>query len=412
MVGTKVIIIGGGIAGPILSLFLKQKGFEPIIYERQESVTDAGLGLGLQPNGLIILDKIHGLLESLEGCAIERFLMFSEVPEDAGILADSDAPSKMKEKFGHSILSVKRTTFHRQLVEAAQKAGVEVVFGHRLVSLKQDDNSVTVTFANGNTATASFVVGCDGLHSDTRISLFGKEEPSYTGLAQCGGISSTPDILRGQKTMMNVFGNGVHFIAAVCNDTETFWASTRREPESKETWRSMDQEAQEKFKQETVIRNWGNGVGELVSTATKIVKYGLYDRPELSTWHKGRVVLIGDAAHPTSPHLGQGANQAFEDINLLTELLKQNAPGSGEYSTESLEKIFTDFEKQRIPRCAQLVKEARRLGDQRVLVGVEACKERNNEMRMKFGTKDNEAMAFKLYERTLDLKKNTPSESK
>ncbi|KAI0790637.1 hypothetical protein C8Q75DRAFT_95567 [Abortiporus biennis] len=401
MANTKVIIAGCGIAGPILALFLKQKGYEPVIYERTETVTDAGLSLCLQPNGLAVISQIPGLVESLVGSPIERLLFYSELPEDKGVLADTDAPSKMKEAYGHSMLGVKRTAFHHALIDAAKKAGIEIAFGHRLVSLKQDDKSVTVTFENGNTATGSFVVGCDGLHSDTRACLFGKEQATYTGLSQCGGISPTPEVLHAQATIMNVFGNGSHFIAYPCNQFETSWATTRREPEAKETWRSMDQDAQDKFKQESMFLKWDTGVGELVRTAGKLVKYGLYDRPELSTWHRSRVVLLGDAAHPTSPHLGQGANQAFEDCNLLTQLLEQKNPEAAEPSTEILEKIFTEYEKARIPRSAEMVKGARQQGEQRVMEGVDACKQRNDRIRSIY--KDDESIG-KMYEKTLKLK--------
>jgi len=107
----------------------------------------------------------------------------------------------------------------------------------------------------------------------------------------------------------------------------------------------------------------------------------LYDRPELSTWHKGRVVLVGDAAHPTSPHLGQGANQAFEDIYHLVRLLVQHNPSAGVPSTSLLSKIFTEFENLRIQRTSELVKKARAQGESRVVDGVDACKERNDRLR-------------------------------
>ncbi|KAK7692970.1 hypothetical protein QCA50_004611 [Cerrena zonata] len=374
---TKVIIAGCGIAGPVLAVFLLKQGYTPIIYERLESFTETGIGLCLQVNGLRILSKIPGLVESIEGGHLERMLFHSVLPEDEGLLADFTFPSQPKEKVGMA-LGVRRPAFHRRLIDMAIAHGIQVVWGHQVTGLEQHSDSVTVTFQNGKTDTASFVVGCDGIHSDTRACLFGKEPADFTGLVQIGGVSPKPSGYPFEKlTMMNVFGNGEHFITYSVDDTHNSWAVTLREPEAKETWRAMDQESQEDFKQHSPFASWGVGAGELIRNATKIVKYGLYDRPQLKSWHVGRVVLLGDAAHPTSPHLGQGANQAFEDIAYLTNLLEKYNPQAQQPSTDLLEKIFTEYEETRIPRTAALVAEARKQGDLRVASGVDACKQRN-----------------------------------
>ena len=138
----------------------------------------------LQPNGLKVLCSLPGLIESLEGKTIDRLLFQSVLAEDPGTLADSDAPTKMKEAYGFGMFGVRRTTFHRQIIDYAEKNDVKIVWGHNVVGLEQDENSVTVKFENGKTDTASFVVGCDGLHSATRIALFGKEKAEFTGLVQ------------------------------------------------------------------------------------------------------------------------------------------------------------------------------------------------------------------------------------
>jgi len=155
---------------------------------------------------------------------------------------------------------------------------------------------------------------------------------------------------------------------------------TQREAEAKETWRAMDLQNQEEIKNGP-LANWGFEGEGLVKGAEKLVKYGLYDRPELKSWHKDRVVLLGDAAHPTSPHLGQGANQAFEDTYHLVRLLVKHNPGASPPSTELLYTIFSEYEGIRIPRTAELVKGARKQGEVRVVDGVEACLARNETVR-------------------------------
>lgn len=131
-------------------------------------------------------------MESLEGGPVARLLYHSALPEDEGLLSETDLPTKLKKTYGFGMLGVERATFHRQLVEYAEKQGVQIVWGHQVVGVEQDDDSVTVKFHNGKTDTGSFLAGCDGLHSNTRISLFGKEEATFTGLVQVSIVPLTP----------------------------------------------------------------------------------------------------------------------------------------------------------------------------------------------------------------------------
>lgn len=158
---------------------------------------------------------------------------------------------------------------------------------------------------------------------------------------------------------------------------------TTRGAEAKEDWRTQDVEQQNEIRKGP-LSAWGFGAGDLVKTGQKIVKYGLYDRPELESWFKGRIVLLGDAAHPTSPHLGQGANQAFEDVYHFMRLLRKYNPSADQPSTELLLRVFTDYQDLRLRRTSELVRGARRQGEIRVVEGVDACKARDEAIRAGF----------------------------
>ncbi|THH15627.1 hypothetical protein EW146_g4877 [Bondarzewia mesenterica] len=344
-----VIVVGAGIAGPILAIFLKLRGYEPVIFERLDGVEQAGLSMILQPNGLRVLSQIPGFVSTIPGKSIERMLQYSTLPEDLGVLGESDIPNRLPSCYGFGMLAVERVAFHRVIVDAAISHGIEVNWGHQLTSLEQSDDSVRAIFENGKSATGTFVVGCDGLHSGTRIALFGKEKADFTGLCQAGGLSPTPDVLKAHATVANYYGNAAHMIAYPISDTHTSWAVTTREKELKETWGTVSAETAEDFINNSAASHWDNGPRQMLKTTNKLVKYGLYDRPELKTWHKGRVVLLGDAAHPTSPHLGQGANQAFEDIQKLTSLLDEYNPNRTSLSTSVLATIFEAYEKSAHP---------------------------------------------------------------
>ncbi|KIM92045.1 hypothetical protein PILCRDRAFT_810062 [Piloderma croceum F 1598] len=387
---TKVIIVGCGIAGPVLATFLKLKGYNVVVYERFKSDRESGSRLLLQPNGLRVLSLISGLdADQIPGQYIERMCFRSWMPEENATLAESDVPAKAKLRFGYQMKAVERTGFRRLIAQIARDHGVEIHWEHTLVSLEQGVDEVTLNFENGHTDTASFVIGCDGIHSNTRGSIFGHEKPDFTGFIQTAGESLTPNAYLGKYTLTNIYSNGAAMVVYPVNPTTTAWAVTQRGDEAKDTWRfAVDQQMQEDFKNGP-LADWGFEGEGLVKSAKKMVKYGLYDRPELKSWHKGRVVLLGDAAHPTTPHLGQGANQAFEDIYHLVRLLVRHNPTASSPSTELLSTIFSEYESIRLPKAAALVQGAKKMGESRIVGGVEMCLARNMTVRKNWEDDEN-----------------------
>ncbi|KAG2123411.1 hypothetical protein DEU56DRAFT_50166 [Suillus clintonianus] len=381
MANTRVIIVGAGIAGPVLAVFLKTRGYDPIIYERLPGPGEGGLGFTLQPNGVRVLSLIPEILTQIPGHSPDRMIHCSCLDGEEDILVDSDiSPATMRERFGFPVIGVRRPEFQRLLIDTAEKHGVEIKWAHQAIEFKQSEDAVEVTFANGAKDTASFVVGCDGLHSNTRIALFGKEKADFTGMVRVGGVSPTPPALQGRLALVNNYGDGRHMIAYPVAEDKYSWAITTRGAEAKEDWRTQNVEQQNEIR-EGPLSAWGFGAGDLVKTGQKIVKYGLYDRPELKSWFKGRIALLGDAAHPTSPHLAQGANQAFEDVYHFMRLLRKHNPSAGQLSTELLSRVFVDYQDLRLLRTSELVRGARRQGEIRVVEGVDACRARDEAIR-------------------------------
>ncbi|KAI0044896.1 FAD/NAD(P)-binding domain-containing protein [Auriscalpium vulgare] len=397
MSNQKVLIIGAGVAGPVLAIFLKQRGYEPIVYEKTAALTDAGVGLMLQPNGLKVLSQIRGLVRSLPGKELERLRSYSTLEEDPGLLGENLVPSSMPSEYGIGMRGIKRTELHHALVHAAEVHGITIHWGHTLVSLEQSTDTVKGTFADGSSDSGTFLVGCDGLHSATRIALFGSEPATFTGLTQTGGISRTPRAHADKPSVVNWFGKGAHMIAYPISDTHTSWAITLREEESRETWKEVNQQQVDEIKQ-SARASWGYGADDLIKNTeklVKIVKFGLYDRPDLRVWHKERVVLLGDAAHPTSPHLGQGANQTFEDIYHLTRLLDEYNADRAPLTTLALGDIYEAYEKVRIPRVSALVQGARKQGESRVVQDVEDARTRNDTVREFMRSPEDVAASFR-----------------
>ncbi len=136
----------------------------------------------MQANGLKVLSLIPGLVDKIPKHEVSEIVQYSALAGHERELVRCPMPHK--ELTGYAVNGVRRPVLLRVLVEEAQARGVPVVFGHQLVGFEQHAEGVTVRFANGRTDTGSFVVGCDGLHSDTRKTLFGEAAASFTGLVQ------------------------------------------------------------------------------------------------------------------------------------------------------------------------------------------------------------------------------------
>ena len=138
----------------------------------------------VQRNGLAVLRRIPGLAESLGGLALDYFHFYTVLPEDKGVLAELDSPKRGREATGYGTIGIRRSVLQRALTQGAETTGVEIKWGHHLKSLEQTEDGVILKFANGAQESVSFVVGCDGLHSDTRKCLFGEQPADFTGLTQ------------------------------------------------------------------------------------------------------------------------------------------------------------------------------------------------------------------------------------
>ncbi|KAJ5726117.1 FAD/NAD(P)-binding domain-containing protein [Penicillium malachiteum] len=391
-----VLIIGCGVSGPVLSLLLKKKGYKPVIYEKVRVLGEAGASLMLNPNGMKVLNlltspnKLFGDVKALPLANLWHGTGSGET------LVHNSLPSNYAARYGQSSMGIKRTTLNISLKEMALDAGIEVHEGFELVDIEEGEASVTAHFGNGQSVTGSFLVGCDGIKAASRRILLqnsGTKEgpPIFTGLTQTAGISMTPSaLLEKPATMSNWYGNAVHLIAYPVSTTHISWAVTLSQTEERpEAWKLATRVELEAKKQdlEARLKGFEPALLEMVRTAERIISFGLFDRAELSgdEWFSSRCVLIGDAAHPTSPHLGQGANQALEDCYHLSRLLPQ-LNGDSDGNLAALSPIFEEFARLRQPRTSALVKGARKKGEERVVTGgPELCRARDAQLVVALG---------------------------
>ncbi|KZO96816.1 FAD/NAD-P-binding domain-containing protein [Calocera viscosa TUFC12733] len=382
----KVIIAGSGVEGPVLGMLLKHKGFDPIIYERSTHI-GGGIGVAPAPQTFRVF-KILGLADELLslGAPIESIVSYSVLSSRPEELLRTNVPSEVRASEGWPIMGIGRDAFVKWVVSKAQERGVPVHLGKGVKNVREVGDKVIVTLTDGSEDEADLVIGADGLHSIVRELLFGKEEADFCKLIELGGHSKTPEsLLQHKSTILHWYGDGIHLVSFPVNPmgTERMWICTMaEEAEAHETWRALTREELHVIMKELPIftdPRWAGAPKDLLTNHSHFVKYGLYDRPPLEKWHKGRIVLAGDAAHPTSPHLGQGPNQAMEDAYHLVRVLCEFKDGK-----RPLEDALTEYEQIRLPRVSAMVKEARKEGEFRVVLGEEACRKRDEELRKGF----------------------------
>ena len=312
------IIVGGGIGGLFAANALIARGV-PVsvsVYEQAPVLGEIGAGVFLTPNSVRHLERI-GLGAAIEkwGARVgtgSRYFRHDGTPIAPVQVTDS---SGWNATFG----------MHRADLVAilADALSTEVIHtGHRCTGFEQDDSSARVSFANGRTASADIIIAADGIHSELRPFVFPPSRPVFSGSVAYRGVlplERIPDWPTNAWLMW--LGKAKHFL--------TFPVRARRlinyvgfvpaDEEMKESWSAPGDP--DVLRRE--FAGWDPRIEQLLQHVQTTFRWALYDREPLPTWTRGRLTLLGDAAHPMLPHLGQGANQSIEDGMALATILER-----------------------------------------------------------------------------------------
>jgi 2-polyprenyl-6-methoxyphenol hydroxylase-like FAD-dependent oxidoreductase len=353
----KALVIGAGIAGPVAAIFLKKAGIDAQLFEAWPYSTGIGGGLQIAPNGMHVLAEI-GLADELirRGSIAEAFDFYSQSGARLGSINKN-----MQQRFGQPAVNMCRATLNEAIVDKAWCEDVKLAFEKRLVSIEdRPDRPLIARFADGTSAEGDFLIGADGVHSAVRRHVIpGGPEPFDTGLIGFGGFvprSLLESTEIGQR-VESTFGQSGFFGYGFCSpdprDGAMWWSTHPMHGIDAATYRAMDQTAIKRHLLE-FHAGWHDPIPRLLEAAENIVVTATLDVATLPTWSRKRTLLIGDAAHATSPHAGQGASLALEDAMRLGRLL-QNGHDLGE--------TFEAFENERRPRAERVVALARRNGN-------------------------------------------------
>ena len=334
----RVLIIGGGPGGLTAAIALRRAGFEAAVFERARESADAGSGMTLWPNALKafgmlgIADKVRAISLLTSGIAM-RTWDGAKLFEAAG-----GGPSE-----GYSGAAVHRAEL---LAALRQALGGGPERYERCTGFSQDGRGVTAFFADGAETRGDVLIGADGLKSVIRARLFGEERPRYAGYTVWRGVTCFDLAERVGLTSM---GRGAQFGLFPMTGGRVYWFASANAPEGGRDWAvGRKRELIERF------GNWHAPIRDVVEATgeSSILRNDIYDRDPLARWGEGRVSLLGDAAHPSTPNLGQGACQAIEDAVVLGNCLRE---ADGEAALRS-------YEHRRIRRANAVTMQSRRLG--------------------------------------------------
>jgi 2-polyprenyl-6-methoxyphenol hydroxylase-like FAD-dependent oxidoreductase len=355
----KAIIIGAGIAGPIAAILLRKAGMEAQVFEAWPYSTGIGGGLQIAPNGMHVL---------AEADLAEDMIRHGSIAESIDFFSQSGAPlgsvnRNMAQRFGQPAVNMRRATLNEAIVNKAWCENVELFYEKRLVRIEdRADQPIVAHFDDGSSAEGDFLIGADGVHSAVRSHVVADApKPFDLDLVSFGGFvprsllesAKTPPSLNMTVGQSGFFGYG--YCSPDPNSGAMCWSTQPTHGIDATTFRAMDQDAVRRHLRR-YHAGWHEPIPQLIDALQEIVVSASLDLATLPNWSRGRALLIGDAAHATSPHAGQGASIALEDALRLTRRLQEE---------QETGVAFEKFENERRSRVERIVALARRNGNQK-----------------------------------------------
>src|SRR5579863_851297 len=344
----RVAIVGGGIGGLFAANALVAQGLQVAVYEQAPAIGEVGAGLFMTPNSVRHLQRI-GLGPAVEksGALVghnSRYFRHDGTPI---------APVQVTDSSGwNATFGMHRADLVEMLATALPQGIVHT--GHRCTGFDQNDDVARVSFANGACVEADVVIGADGIHSALRPHVIASSDPVFSGSVAYRGLVAherVPDWPTDRWQMW--LGKGRHFLAFPLRAGKliNYVGFVPTDEQMRESWSAPGDP--EVLRQ--AFAGWDPRIHRLLSEVHMTFRWALYDREPLPVWTRYRLSLLGDAAHPMLPHLGQGANQSIEDGMALATILSRS-------DRTSAPSALLAYERLRRERVAQVQRGARESG--------------------------------------------------
>jgi salicylate hydroxylase len=343
-----VAIVGGGIGGLFAANALVAQGVPVSVYEQAPAIGEIGAGVFLTPNSVRHLQRI-GL-----GPAVEKW--GARVGPDSRYFRHDGAPIapvQVTDSSGwNATFGMHRADLVEMLANALPAGTVHT--GHRCTGFDQDKSMGRIAFADGASAEAEIVIAADGIHSELRRYIFASSPPVFSGSVAYRGLVPHERVPHWPTDRWQMWlGQGRHFLAFPVRAGKliNYVGFVPTDEEMKESWSAPGDP--DILRQ--AFAGWDPRIQQLLGEVQATFRWALYDREPLPVWTKQRLSLLGDAAHPMLPHLGQGANQSIEDGMALATILAR-----ADRTTAPL--ALLAYERLRRERVAQVQRGARENG--------------------------------------------------
>ena len=303
-------IIGAGIGGLAMARALHLRGLRPHVYESHPHMVSLGGGLLIPPNSARILEHL-GLGEVLgQGVALADM----QILDAGGKLLYRRKQEEVRQQYGRPLYAIPRTVLHRALAESLPEG--MILPGHHLERIQHHFDGVSAFFRNGQEAVSDLLIGADGRTSRTRQIILPQTRLVPNGQTAYRGVAQTDPLPEWRDTFGEFWGSGRRFTFFRIGEGLTYWHA----PVQQAPGNIFERKKTELLR---LYRDFPAQVTDLLANTdeARISAVELADLSPIPDWWKGRVALLGDAAHATSPNLGQGAAQALEDAEALAELL-------------------------------------------------------------------------------------------
>lgn len=365
MATMRALIIGSGIAGLTTAHALRRCGIDVALYERAPALSEVGAGIGLWANALRAFDHLQ-LGEAVRSAA--QAMSVSEIRLSAG-------HRRVATLRAAELNSLANYTPAMAIIHRAELVGIlaELLpsdvarYGHECERIEQTECGVKAYFTNGRSDQAELLIAADGIRSIVRTALFGEQSPRYAGYTCWRGVCPRPAMIPAGY-VGEWWGRGQRFGITTIPRDRSYWFATKNSPAGQHS-------DDERATAASLFRHFADPVCELIESTPRagVLRNDIIDRPPSPNWVLGRAVLIGDAAHPTTPNLGQGGCMAIEDAVVLAQCLKQES---------SVESALANFVRRRYARVRSIVQKSYRTGKMGQCEGAIGCWFRDNLVRL------------------------------
>ena len=358
-----VIIAGGGIGGLAAALALVRQGFQVTVLEQAPEIGEIGAGIQLGPNAFHAFDAL-GVGDKARGRAVYTDYMVMHDALDESLVGKIETGEAFRQRFGNPYAVIHRVDVHRSLLEGAQETGkVEFHTNTRIVSIEQDEARKTVTAIdqNGKRWTGQALIGADGGKSVVR-QQYVNDPPRVTGHVVYRAVVDKQDFPQDlQWNAASLWaGPKCHLVHYPLRGGEQYNVVVTFHSRQQEEWGVTDGSKEE-------VESYFQGIcpkaRQLIELPKTWRRWATADREPIGTWVFGRATLLGDAAHPTTQYMAQGACMAMEDAVTLGEALL--------VSHNDWDAALQLYQKNRVTRTARIVLSGREMGRLYHAAGVE-----------------------------------------